>query len=320
MKELWWVSLALFTVVFLGFHNCAPVDVDLEDALASAALKPSYLRAKGEVCVPQGYSLHSFYASNLSTVFREGILLPDSDGDGLSDQEEIDRDWNPTDRRGSGKVQDRICLSSSGTGDCQVAHLNCVGKENALGISDCDIEFLGLDRHFDHPTQGVDTDKDGVLDLLEVLRGGFPVISDMSDDPDRDFVINQDEYARGSEIRSHDREMSEAYQIRYQLKKMADSNSCAGQAWGIDIEQIPLLINLEYSDSGNAAQNPGGIDFSHDKDENILLLQYTLKNTDGVGDSFVFTHHFKKKRIEPENGQIYNFDSGQFHKVGEIRP
>lgn len=145
-------------------------------------------------------TLSSFMAFNQhARVVSEG-LEPDSDIDGISDQDEVDQGT------------DRFAFDSDGDrfGDLFESRLTTEGFDprtnerpaitcgsdrdgDGDGLNDCEEEFIKTD-----PIQP-DTDGDGILDWLEVLYGTDPLTNDALNDLDFDGVVNGEEIKAGTD-------------------------------------------------------------------------------------------------------------------------
>ena len=52
--------------------------------------------------------------------------------------------------------------------------ISCQAQPTNMGLNDCDILMLDLDRLTQvNPMGGLDSDRDGIPDLFEILNGGF---------------------------------------------------------------------------------------------------------------------------------------------------
>jgi hypothetical protein len=154
----------------------------------------------------------SFVVANLSAITRpDGTTAPDSDKDGLADDEEPDHGTDPTlrDTDGDG-IGDKVELLLQGTGiDPLVADdpVTCAFlapevrftiDSDGDGLLDCEEALLRLD-----PTL-FDTDGDGLPDLLETLAGTNFLEDDGLADADFDGASNIDELRAHTDPRAAD--------------------------------------------------------------------------------------------------------------------
>lgn len=211
---------------------------------------------------------------NVKTV-AEGLAV-DSDGDGLSDNEEILRGTNPadpdTDHDGVSDLVEILTGLDPLTPDKPQACASMAdpgGDTDLDGLTNCDEALLGTD-----PTL-VDTDGDGLPDKLEVMTGTDYLHRDAELDTDGDGISN------GSEIRDHTDPRSSnigaqmGYEYRYEIidngLALIPSASRLRQLLGVTVTTISeettpgigvLRYNvgggtLSWQDAGDAA--PGNV-------------------------------------------------------------
>ena len=158
-------------------------------------------------------------ASNVNA--KPGPLGPvvDSDGDGLSDQEEEAGGTDPaladSDLDGISDLVEILVGQPPKVPDTPKAcdDLDDPGLDQDLdGLSDCDEELLGTS-----PTL-VDSDGDGMPDRLEVVSGTDYVSRDAERDEDGDGVSNGDELLQHTDPRSTDTRAHLSAGYRYELE------------------------------------------------------------------------------------------------------
>lgn len=301
----------------VSFQNCSKVPLELQSSTVQYS-------AKGSVsfCLDgpyANYTVKSYTVSNLNIVNSQASLLPDTDGDGLSDVEEKLRGSNPYKRYSNGPVLDSICLSLTGTVDCHNINLSCIGTDNKLGLKDCDIQALGLDHSTD-PDLGLDSDGDGIVDFIEVIKGTSANVSDATADPDKDLVLNQDEIHQGSNPLYSDRgALTSAMMIKSNLTQKVNA-ACAGETWDLKIDQVPLLNVPAFTDIDDAGRSSNAVTFSHAKDENIILISLLLSVKNGyTGNTIVLTDTSRASLAEGGSFTL-NLRFQDFKKAGEVNP
>jgi hypothetical protein len=178
---------------------------------------------------------------------RPGTFAPDSDGDGLSDDEELALGSNPldgdTDHDGYGdllesKFPQNFHLLTPDPG-CLPADQ---GDRDGDGLRDCEEIFIGTSA------TSYDSDKDGAPDGIEWWMGTRPSVADLDDDPDRDGLSN------GEELRAHTdpnkADATDLADIAQRLTIQSDGASVGGRnCYEFRAENIHLAQTL--------ARNPG---------------------------------------------------------------
>lgn len=275
-------GLIAFGAVLFSFQNCAQVEL-MEQPISE---RVEYRSGKVSLCFDQQYAkytIESIVTANLNLASdRKGAAL-DTDGDGLSDTEEVRYGLNPLKRRSDGKHLDSICIRLSSTGRCTNLGTVCTRTRNALGLSDCDWLALNLDSVAPHPTKGLDTDKDSVVDLLEIMRGTSPDSVDNLADPDHDLVRNSDEIAAGSNPFFYDQPYNELVKIEASASRLPVTN-CGGEEWLLDIKQFPWIPRADaVSDETDGTGPAGALSLTRPKDTNTALI--VIKLAPRVGET-----------------------------------
>ncbi len=217
------------------------------DPRAGTILSGMALAAKGAyVQQPQGmldlttnplidpdsiFQLREFVVWNANAILRDGVPQADSDGDGLTDDEEAVIGTDPTnpDTDGDG-VGDKIeyvlqTKQDSGVGAefnplkfgtfLQCANLTLPFPDSdGDGLNDCEEAIEGTNPYLQ------DSDGDGLPDQLEVLRGVFPLVDDRLFDTDDDGMLNGTELKQGTDPNTNDSAAAVTY--AYTLGQIAD--------------------------------------------------------------------------------------------------
>lgn len=160
---------------------------------------------------------------NPNAALRDSRLVADSDGDGLVDEEEMRLGTQPlaADSDGDfvGDAIERLLAAPGLTFDPLVPTVptECMlidppdGDTDADGLTDCEEVVLRTDPSL------VDSDRDGIPDLVEIRRGGNPLVDDVLADTDVDGVLNGDELRGGLDVSTNDAASELDYGYRYRF-------------------------------------------------------------------------------------------------------
>lgn len=158
------------------------------------------------------FVLKELLVSNRNAIPTVNGLVPDSDGDGLSDADEERLGTDPlspdTDGDGLGDQVEHLLrtlgldpLVPTVLPDCDDPFIDRDGD----GLGDCEERLLGTD-----PTL-FDSDADGFPDRVELRAGTNPLVNDILEDLDLDGVPN------GRELRAHTDPLSNDARVRAEL-------------------------------------------------------------------------------------------------------
>lgn len=223
------------------------------------------------------YRIKNFSAVNLTTTFDGSKPSSDSDMDGLSDNFESGRaGFSATNPRSTGAI-DRLCYDRTGGSSCSTQGLTCTGVQKYFMLTDCDIEYL-----YNNSTKplgaGLDSDKDNIVDYLEIIRGINPKLSNAQSDDDGDSISNIAEVNQGTNpLMNNGVQAPLPTQIinAQVIESNQNNTQCTTQGthWSWNIPNVPLVNVQAYTD-----QSTGGLfNFSHAQDENIILVSYVAE-------------------------------------------
>lgn len=227
-------------------------------------------------------------AVNLTTRRTEGSWQPDSDMDGLIDQDDPDP-LNP--RSLVPGVLDGICQRLGGAGPClNKRPLGCSQDVDIHRLlSDCDVRILGLPGKASGPSWGVDSDRDGLPDYIEIIKGLNPADQrDALADPDSDGLSNLNEILQGSDPFRADNQIP-SYELNLVTNRFVgttplDPTCTNGGAWEMTLQRMSGVDGLSYIDS----QIPNR---SHAPSHQVAMLYYSRGpgQEEGDGDQFLYT-------------------------------
>ena len=190
------------------------------------------LRAVSVFDRPSDFEAAQVVIVNQSAAPRKGGILADSDGDGLSDDEE--------DLNGNGVVDegesDPIIPDTDGDGISDLIEARvgfsvltidepivCDDLRQFEGLGTADRDFDGLneceERLMGTNPSLTDTDGDNLPDGMELRRGTDHLNPDSADDFDEDGIANGDELREGTDPRSIDEAQRLGLAARYDIKQ-----------------------------------------------------------------------------------------------------
>ncbi len=182
-------------------------------------------------------------------------LKVDSDGDGLTDEEEIALGTDPTnpDTDGDG-ISDGVEVRLKALGfdplvknvvpGCDDLTLDSDGD----GLTDCEEKLLGTDPSL------VDTDGDGIPDLVELHAGTNYLVNDASLDYDHDGTTNLQEILIHSDPWSSDLTLQSDLGYRYRINA-AVTDGGTSDCVAMSVANVSLLPTLDGPGRGGPGLN-----------------------------------------------------------------
>ncbi len=265
-----------FLPVIVFFQNCSKVN--LQSSQAAVGLV-NLKTATSQICLPDNFTLESFFVTNLNMKSSRTGLSPDTDGDGLTDAEEILLGSDPYRRRSGGFVLDSICKDVDYGPQCANFNLQCDLTENAMGLNECDLLALQISK----PTSlggGLDSDKDGIPDYLEVRFHSFPNINDSLNDLDLDQVNTMSEIEQGTSVQENNNLIQPNDKVQI-IKTKQTSSDCSGEMWTIEVKNLPTIVTGEFTDLPDNVIPSWGDRFSHASNENVIQTTLKIKSISG---------------------------------------
>lgn len=215
------------------------------------------------------HRMKSFFAFNLNAIHDSAKgLLPDSDGDGLSDDVEAEQaklgynklKADSDDDGCSDLVEYRAKVLNPKLKDCQNrADSACTSLDqlhddtDGDGLTDCEELWLGTTEH------NADTDGDGIPDGIELRIGTNPLIADAFDDKDLDGVININELMRHADPLLVDPGNNKNLAYTYEtLSSTTEPDSATGapvNCYDIRADNISLVQTLDPAGGTQIGQN-----------------------------------------------------------------
>ena len=297
-------------LLLLSFQNCGKVAITPPTEQLSLNTKAGV----GYVCIPPNYTLETFFITNLNVKFTKTGIERDTDADGLSDSEELLFGSNPMIRRTSGKVLDSICKDVSYGVNCNNFNLSCNLSHNTVGLNECDILALNLNQSIGTGV-GLDSDKDGIPDYLEIRINSFPNLFDSYNDLDFDLLNTTVEGERNTSVRQSNANVDEIYSTKILKTKIVNSTNCGtGEEWKIDIQNLPVLAAEAFTTNDSGSAN-----FTRGENQNIILTFMKIKPTNNPNTNAKVYSSQQVVDYDVQNvKREFIFNSNSLLQIGEV--
>jgi Bacterial TSP3 repeat len=241
---------------------------------------------------------------NRNVLSRNGEVLLDSDGDGLSDKQEDDIGTDPAnidsdgDRLSDG-VEVRMGLKPQfdpmGVNLNVIRGCNTESDTDGDRLNDCEERVVGTDACIS------DTDGDGLSDLVELLQGTNPLIAEDLQDDDHDGLTNIGEAQAHTDPNSADIAFQHERGYGYSITEAAptiDGRAC----YDIDVYNVTVGGTLKRdSPDGSGLVIPAGTN-------DIYMYFQVGRDNDprgtGIGSLFVPTVRFTPPKTRVPRGVL----------------
>lgn len=231
--------------------------------------------------------LKQLVAMNRNALSRNGQVLVDSDGDGVSDDDELAAGTEPSvvdsdgDRLSDG-VEMRMGLKPqytvTGANINIVTGCNTETDTDGDRLNDCEERVLGTDACI------ADTDGDGMTDLVEHLGGTNPLIPEDLQDGERDGLANMGELQSHTDPISADIEFQQERGYGYTIK-LAEPTPDGRACYDIDIYNVTVVETLS-----RPSPDSSGLTIPQGTNDIYVYMQVGRENDPrgtGIGALFV---------------------------------
>jgi hypothetical protein len=215
---------------------------------------------------------------NMATSLRDGTLKVDSDGDGLTDEDEIRLGYDPVKYNSKGDCSDLIHYRY-GRCPTSCAPTQVYADSDHDGLTDCDELNLGTNRY------NVDTDNDGIPDGLEVRIGSNPRDpEDVGADVDNDGAKTMDEARRQTSVFMDDRAIAHRSLASVSIRQVDDMGG--ERCYEITMKHMPIFAT-------RAVVTDTLSDLKHNANENVIKILFFQVPEDVPGAKATLLHGVK---------------------------
>ncbi|MGE0528586.1 MAG: hypothetical protein AB7G93_20940 [Bdellovibrionales bacterium] len=258
------------------------------------------------------YEPFNIQAVPLTTILRGEEVLADSDMDGVADIDETSPANARNPRSNPEGTLDGIynLLVEKGL----LNSLTCSAAERALkpsnytGLTDCDVKALHIGSAITALTPGLDSDGDGVIDLVEVLKHMNPRVSEMSQDTDHDSVLNLKEILQGSDPFVPDAGLQSFYLNSFTVKSAPPAQVCLPT----DKKAYTLKLDHLQNASTQAVSTNLPSYLQHGENEGIIYVGYRLVATSAPTTGSLPARYFARFV------RVKYLPNGGFEEIGPV--
>lgn len=180
------------------------------------------------------FKVDNFYVINLNRHVNDfGQVIVDSDGDGLSDDEELSFGTSPVEAR-----TNHVCLDIiTHFFGCKNVGCDPERDEDGDGLNSCEEITLSSSD------QKIDSDGDGLLDSHEVLRKLSPIMDDRDRFASNSSVSNYDHFLRGVSIFSSLDSIVEGGMISFSIDELGFVTDHDSLGQEVQLAEYEAIIN-----------------------------------------------------------------------------
>ena len=235
--------------------------------------------------------------TNRSAAPRAGGLAPDSDRDGLSDEEELSGDTDPTladtdDDGISDLIEARVGFSvevRERPSVCEDLSVETWRSDRDLdGMNECEERLMGTDPSL------MDSDGDNLPDGVELHRGTDHLNADSAKDFDEDGISNGDEILEGTDPRSVDDSQRLGLAARYAIEREGRVRELNPdplfQLEGVRVISVSPLLSpgvgsIQWAPGRGEAPTMGGAEVDSDEPSTppLGVLRFQAPSQSGLG-------------------------------------
>lgn len=264
------------------------------------------------------YSFKQVVATNLTARKTQDQILADSDMDGIPDSEESARGFHPQKARSmapNSLLLDGACGGATANLCSNPEHTTCgrplapggLSEITAFGLTPCEVQRLGL-------TDGIDSDGDDFVDLMEILKGTPPNDPGWFDDGDS---LNEfQEMMLGRDPRFPDDDTPHKWLIDLSRASLSSLEGCPSdqEALKFVLKDVPLVETLPTNSNDEVSSKVPWM--HHGRNINVVMVYYILTpQNQGLGGELPDQVYVQYLKMDISGLVI---EMSEFKKAGEL--
>ncbi len=260
------------------------------------------------------YRIEDFYVVNLNAfVSATGDLVADSDGDGLSDDQERQLGTNPTEYQTGGGICNDTIQSFYG---CRAFGCDKDWDEDGDGLNECE------EKSFDSDVKNGDSDGDNILDIFEVTRRLNPRMSEAGRFTSGTTYSDRQMFFRGVSNRwflektpAHSQVLITRRELDPIKKMGSNGRQYLSRKYQIRLDHLPIVKTLAAHGARSLKRNKTDSEFigsavslvpnDHAADENQIVFLTKIVAEENPEMVFWF---MSRKTVKFSSGDIVTMD------------
>lgn len=270
------------------------------------------------------YKIDKFYVVNLNALQAEnGFWIPDSDADGISDEDEVLAGSDPLNERSNAEAP--YCLDGIGAKfGCRMSGCDAALDADGDFLNECEEKTLKT------ATNRRDTTDDGIIDYIKSIKSMNPLIDASKVDSNSDgFADDQALYwGYNPLVNLNIIDVTKSPKIFSQVQFLGYVSTEKGNLpqYSIDVSKIPLVKTKAYNQNTSFFYDRFKVDpvtdgeflgpISHAEGENDVLFLVKIRSTEIKEKTYWLAY---RKQMIYGNGDSVKLELNQFTELRSMR-